>query len=141
MSNPKNFAKLLDCFKTGNSSLFLFVEEHKKAETSTERAQNCHEIIANRTRESNSESIKDMSVMKKQLEAAEKEEREQTIKEAFRIFDKDDDGYLDGVEMRRLLNRFRITYTDEEVDDISCTSNTSGTFKDTCKVTCNNPCK
>ena len=29
----------------------------------------------------------------------------------------------------------------EEVDDISCTSNTSGTFKDTCKVTCNNPCK
>jgi len=30
---------------------------------------------------------------------------------------------------------------DEEVDDISCTSNTSGTFKDTCKVTCNSPCK
>ena len=45
-------------------------------------------------------------------------DEEEAIKEAFNKFDLDGDGYLDNHEMRRLLNKFGIKCTEEEVVDI-----------------------
>ena len=99
MSHPKNFAKLLDCFRASHNSMFLFVEEHKESGSySTKRRENCSEIDTT-TSADNPESQQDMSLLRKQQEAMEREEMELTIKEAFRVFDKDDDGFLDGVEI------------------------------------------
>ena len=50
--------------------------------------------------------------------SANDEEKEEEIREAFRVFDKDDNGYISAAELKHVMTNLGEKLTDDEVNDM-----------------------
>jgi len=63
---------------------------------------------------------------KKQIQMQNAEDNEEELKEAFKVFDKDNNGYISAAELRHVMTNLGEKLTDEEVEEMIKEADTDG---------------